>query len=136
MKLNTDIRHIPLAVDRFVLTQEYRFKFLHKGKIKLVVIPKGFEWDGASVPRVAWSLLGFYPGGIMLAPSLPHDWGYIKKGRLTDKFTGDFTMTRKELDDLFLAHMLEVGMPPKKAKRAYFFVRLLGGLVWNGIIRL
>jgi hypothetical protein len=29
-----------------------------------------------------------------------------------------------------------VGMPPKKAKRAYFFVRLLGGLVWNGIIRL
>jgi hypothetical protein len=73
----------------------------------------------------------------MLPPSLPHDNGYIEKGWLQDAITYEiFKMTRKELDDMFLAHMLEVGMPPKKAKRAYLLVRLLGGLVWNGIIKL
>eukprot|EP00041_Stephanoeca_diplocostata_P006205 m.78343 g.78343 ORF g.78343 m.78343 type:complete len:201 (-) comp16226_c0_seq1:1318-1920(-) len=39
-----------------------------------VVIPKGFVFNGVSSPRVFWWL--FAPTGIMLIPSVVHDFGY------------------------------------------------------------
>jgi len=50
------------------------------GKLITVKTDAGAEWDGASIPRVFWSLLGIYPGGRMLAPSLPHD-GWCRSDR-------------------------------------------------------
>jgi hypothetical protein len=38
-------------------------------------IPKGFRTDFASSPRPTW-LIGMDPTGILLVPSLFHDWGY------------------------------------------------------------
>ncbi|NOY61902.1 MAG: DUF1353 domain-containing protein, partial [Gammaproteobacteria bacterium] len=39
-----------------------------------IVIPKGFIFDGASIPRPLWSLLN--PIGLLLIPGLIHDYGY------------------------------------------------------------
>lgn len=39
-----------------------------------VVIPKGFIFDGASIPRPLWPLLS--PIGLLLIPGLIHDFGY------------------------------------------------------------
>ena len=39
-----------------------------------VVIPKGFEFDGASIPRPLWFILS--PTGLLLIPGLIHDFGY------------------------------------------------------------
>jgi len=39
-----------------------------------ILIPKGFIYDGASVPRVLWPLL--QPDGILLIPAIIHDFGY------------------------------------------------------------
>jgi hypothetical protein len=39
-----------------------------------VVIPKGFEFDGASIPRPFWFFLS--PVGLLLIPGLIHDYGY------------------------------------------------------------
>ena len=40
-----------------------------------LVIPKGFLTDFASSPRLFWGI-GMDPAGILLIPSLFHDWGY------------------------------------------------------------
>ena len=39
-----------------------------------LVIPPGFVFDGASIPRVFWSVLS--PTGLLLIPGLFHDFGY------------------------------------------------------------
>ena len=39
-----------------------------------VVIPKGYEFDGASIPRLCWALIGspFEPD--LMLPACVHDW--------------------------------------------------------------
>ncbi|PSU45905.1 hypothetical protein C9J12_20640 [Photobacterium frigidiphilum] len=39
-----------------------------------IVIPKGFVFDGASIPRPLWGILS--PTGLLLVPGLIHDFGY------------------------------------------------------------
>jgi hypothetical protein len=39
-----------------------------------LVIPAGFEFDGASIPRPFWAVLN--PIGLLLIPGLIHDYGY------------------------------------------------------------
>ena len=39
-----------------------------------IIIPQGFRFDGASVPRPLWVLLN--PSGLLLIPGLIHDYGY------------------------------------------------------------
>jgi len=39
-----------------------------------LLIPEGFTFDGASVPRVFWPILN--PTGILLVPGLFHDFAY------------------------------------------------------------
>ena len=51
----------------------YRYKKKNGKTIKLV-IPKGFEFDGASIPRILWFFL--HPTGLILIPGLIHDYGY------------------------------------------------------------
>jgi len=43
---------------------------------------RGFVFDGASIPRPAWSILGLTPHGDMDAASLPHDDIYQHQGKL------------------------------------------------------
>ena len=45
-----------------------------------LVIPEGFLFDGASIPRPLWSLLGLAPHGVMDGPALAHDFVYHHKG--------------------------------------------------------
>ena len=39
-----------------------------------LLIPKGFVFDGASIPRLFWAVLS--PTGLLLIPGLFHDYGY------------------------------------------------------------
>jgi hypothetical protein len=41
---------------------------------KTLVIPAGFDFDGASIPRPFWAILN--PIGLLLIPGLIHDYGY------------------------------------------------------------
>ena len=42
---------------------------------RVILIPAGFTFDGASVPRVFWPILD--PVGILLIGSIFHDFGYV-----------------------------------------------------------
>jgi hypothetical protein len=58
------------------LDEDYCFSFRKK---KEIWIPKGFEFDGASIPQIFWSIIGgaFHPD--FLEPALRHDWAYITR---------------------------------------------------------
>ena len=59
---------------KWKLVKKYRYK-MRDGTV--LVIPKGFEFDGASIPRPLWPLLS--PTGLFLIPSLFHDYAYKKR---------------------------------------------------------
>lgn len=49
-----------------------------------VLVPKGFIFDGASVPRFLWLLVD--PTGILFLGSLIHDFGYRYNCLINEKF--------------------------------------------------
>ena len=57
---------------------------------KPIWIPKDYYYDGASIPRLFWSVIGspFEPD--LQAPALAHDWLYLT--HLTDRATADETI--------------------------------------------
>ncbi|MCG8337952.1 MAG: DUF1353 domain-containing protein [Proteobacteria bacterium] len=44
------------------------------GNDPTIIIPKGFVFNGASVPRIFWSILS--PTGLLFIPGLVHDYAY------------------------------------------------------------
>lgn len=107
-----------------------------------ISVPSGFTYDGASVPRMAWSLTGIRPDGLLRAAAAVHDWMYRWAGDLPEgshEFrigrrnwqTAIGRWKRKDADRLFGRMMREAGVGPIKRKMAYFAVRLMGGLAWG-----
>jgi len=58
-------------VRRWELAENWHYKLNDQDEL---VIPKGFKFDGASIPRPFWALLS--PIGLLLIPGLLHDYGY------------------------------------------------------------
>ena len=50
------------------------WEFQLPGDRPTIIIPKGFVFNGASVPRLLWPLLS--PTGLLLIPALIHDFSY------------------------------------------------------------
>jgi len=61
-----------LETRKWKITEDYEL-YIPWLKITLK-IPKGFITDGASIPKIFWTLLS--PTGILLIPGLFHDFGY------------------------------------------------------------
>lgn len=93
-------------------------------------IPKGFIFDGASIPRVLWPLLS--PTGILFIPGLIHDYGY-RYNYLRDEnnniiFKG---LGQKFFDRLFSKLGAYINGMPVLDKTAYYALRLFGRFAWN-----
>lgn len=98
---------------------------------KKYVIPKGFVFDGASVPKFLASWLS--PVGILLIGGLVHDYIYkyeylLKKGKksTSEKFT------QKQADQLFRDINIEQNGIQFLNYLAYYALRLGGFVAWNG----
>ena len=68
----------PIALWRWIRTIR-RWKLIEDWEHHLpdqtrMVIPKGFKFDGASMPRIFWGILA--PTGLLLIPGLVHDFAY------------------------------------------------------------
>jgi len=57
---------------KWEITEDYYLYVPSLGEI--LFIPKGFVFDGASVPRIFWPIMN--PTGILLIGGLFHDFGY------------------------------------------------------------
>lgn len=80
------------------------------------IIPLGFEWDGATIPRFAWSIVGgpFHPE--VMAPSLEHDYDYWTRRK-----------PRQEADDNLYHNLIGYGCSKARAFTMWKAVRAFGG---------
>ena len=60
------------AKRNWTVAEDWLFSLPGDGRV--YVIPRGFVFDGASIPRLFWWFLS--PVGILLIPGLIHDWCY------------------------------------------------------------
>jgi|GEM_PF-863009 len=58
-------------IRRWELARNWCYQLNEEDKI---IIPKGFKFDGASIPKIFWAILS--PTGLLLIPGLLHDYGY------------------------------------------------------------
>lgn len=95
------------------------------------VIPKGFVFDGASVPKFLASWLS--PVGVLLVGGLVHDYAY-KYEKLLKKNKKDttHTLTQKEADIIFRDINIEQNGFHLMNYLAYWALRLGGFVAWNG----
>jgi|GEM_PF-2817600 len=100
-------------------TQGYQYKTCDAINVdidgKLLVIPKGYRTDLASVPRALWVVMSPAKSEIMAA-SVLHDFLYEK----------DCYYTRKMADDIFYLALLKSETGQYTAAKIYLAVRLFG----------
>ena len=94
------------------------------------VIPKGFVFDGASVPKFFRSWLS--PMGVLLMGGLIHDYGYKYQTLLyASKNSGNGIGTQKSMDETFRDVNISVNGFFVLNYLAYYGLRLGGFLAWK-----
>lgn len=103
------IKVAPHDGDTYILLESVRI--IVRGHF--IFIEEGFVFDGASIPRIFWSIIGgnFQPE--FLAPSLVHDYLCV---------TGN--VERKEADKIFRELLLMNDVPEFRAALMYRAVRV------------
>ena len=105
----------PLPHSNFwILKEDYCF-FVNE---KPYWIPKGYVWDGASIPRIVWGIIGAPSEPDFLAASLIHDWIY-----LTHIFT------RAEADEAIFQILKQSDVSLWRRRCIWAAVRTFGGIV-------
>lgn len=101
----------------FRLTE--RFRYL--SSLGCVTVPRNTLTDGASIPKVFWSVL--YPFGAWFPAAVIHDFLYS---------IGNDDYTRDEADFIFLEAMYNVGVPWHRRHVIHAAVRMFGGRSFKG----
>lgn len=108
-----------------VLDQTYTFRV--NNRINTVVIPRGFEWDGASIPRLFWRVAGHPMQYDTLPGALLHDFCFTNRPMVNGR-----RVTFEESAELYMAF--------NKASGASWFKRTMHNVgvlspwarkVWN-----
>lgn len=121
------ITQLPGTKPRWITQSDYNIHVHYLGddgewKHTDVLVPFGFEFDLASIPRFAWRIIA--PFELSLVAPLVHDWIYHNVGLM-----GRFS--RREADRVFRYLMEESGIAKWRVKAAYSAVRLFGGRAWK-----
>jgi hypothetical protein len=85
-----------------------------------ISIRAGMRTDGASIPRIAWRLVGHPFQVPLLGPALGHDALYAAE-----------LVSREEADRWFLEAMQKAGINWGKRNAIWLAVRAGGGVVWR-----
>ena len=85
-----------------------------------ISIRAGMRTDGASIPRIAWRLVGHPFQVPLLGPALGHDALYAAE-----------LVSREEADRWFLEAMRRAGIVWVKRNSIWLAVRAGGGVVWR-----
>jgi len=115
---------------KWVVKKDYYIKHPFKHDTQ-ILIPKGFIFNGASIPKVFW--IFYNPVGILFIPSLPHDYVY-QYHKILLLQDGDIINTpcdRKEIDLIFRAIAIEINRLHIASGLAYYILRLFGRVAWK-----
>ena len=93
------------------------------------IIPKGFKFDGASVPKFLAQFLS--PVGVLLIGGLIHDYGYKYQTLLLKNKKTNGIRSQKWMDEVFRDINIEVNGFYFLNYLAYWALRLGGWVAWN-----
>jgi hypothetical protein len=99
---------------------ELQDNFSYEDDYIQVTIKSNFITDGASIPKVFWSVVGNPLENDLLKPAIIHDGLYAL-----------MQLKRLECDKLFKDMLLFNGTSKMKAYFIYYAVRLFGGAYWK-----
>ncbi len=85
-----------------------------------IIVPAGFISDGASIPRIFWTIIGSPWSGKYGRAAVIHDYLYYKQ-----------IFTRKKSDLIFLEGMKVLGVSWWKRHLMYRAVRMASWIPWN-----
>lgn len=103
------------------------FTFHRKHRQEDITVPKGFVFDGASIPRLLWTLVGSPMTGRYRDAAIIHDWLYNVSRRVPRSPRRD----RKDADRVFYEAMRANGVGFERATIMYWAVRLFAGRSWG-----
>jgi hypothetical protein len=115
-----------------------RGDFIHQwtdsyGVTRRIKVPAAFDYDGASIPRLCWSLLGLNQDGILRAAAAVHDYIYREDGLvITQQIRNAHGIwrtivarwDRKDSDILFRKMLKEAGVKKHRRAMAFWAIRL------------
>lgn len=105
----------------------YTYYYADVERDEVIVIPAGFEFDLATIPRPIWWLIA--PFDLSIVAPLVHDFQYYHKG-ITPTLSGHVTYSRRESDRLFNRIMKDESVPMWRRRLAYSAVRAFGWAFW------
>ena len=113
--------HLPYPVTRQI--NEIEFELMEDyivvlPNLKILYIKKGFIFDGASIPKLFWSIIGS-PFGKYTASALIHDALYASE-----------LLPREDADTIFINTMVYKGVNEDKRNAMYLAVDIFGKYVW------
>ena len=124
--------------DWYELLEDYRYIWTHRGTQHRWTVPRGFLFDGASVPRLARVWIG--PWSLGLGPPLIHDHGYRHRGvmpagthevvRMGHWSPQRDPWSRRGIDRMMGRMMREKSIPRFRRRMAYRAVRVGGWWPW------
>lgn len=94
--------------------QRNRYRLLEQLCLLGFVVPKGFETDGATVPRLFWPI--FPPVGQYFPAAVLHDYLLLERERLK--------LSRRQADDRFAKALKVLGVSPWRRRLMCGAVRL------------
>lgn len=109
----------PSRKGEFRLAKDVGLSLNFEDSCVLTTIPKGFRFDGASIPRFFWRIMGHPLSTDTLKAALVHDFLYATE-----------MVSRKNADFLFRELMRVNRVPFLKRYLMYAAVRFFGGHVW------
>jgi len=94
------------------------------------VIPAGFKFDGASIPKFLHTFLS--PVGVLLMGGLVHDYAYKYETLLkTNRKDTLGVLTQKKADQIFRDINIQINGFYLMNRLAYYSLRLGGFMAWN-----
>ncbi len=90
--------------------------YRYVSSVGMIIVPTGFLTDGASIPRIFWSI--FSPVGSTFPAAVIHDFLYSKHNT---------EYSRDESDRIFKEAMFNLGIGWVTRETVYRAVRMFGG---------
>ena len=85
-----------------------------------VTVKKGFDFDGASIPKVLWSVIGS-----------PMEGKYVPGAVIHDGLYASGVISRNEADEVFLKLMVMANVGYVKRYAMYWAVKSCGVIAWK-----
>ena len=99
----------------YELLADYKVEYCNKE----ILIPQFFQYDGASIPRLAWPIIGSPYNPKLMEAAIVHDWLFYVH-----------ILNRNDTNRNFYNMLLNAGMNKRKAKIMWISVQYFGYCRW------